>query len=206
MQKVDSGVRPPTRPRWLWRLALIVPAALCGAGAVRPDFDGLLNDELAYNLRFQVGHGCVVLGPMPDPTALKEWRNQVARIRQSPGERGCCLYIPGVAIEQWFLDFKCHDARKQGILLKSTWPGADHVIASLWLLSAALCLLGLPLLRALLTTWRRSRRCRQNHCIACGYSLTGLALPRCPECGLEFAVRASLSNATTIMPASSSCH
>ncbi|HNQ23832.1 MAG TPA: hypothetical protein PKK06_12120 [Phycisphaerae bacterium] len=34
--------------------------------------------------------------------------------------------------------------------------------------------------------WRRRRRRRHGQCIRCGYNLTGLTEPRCPECGLEF--------------------
>jgi hypothetical protein len=38
---------------------------------------------------------------------------------------------------------------------------------------------------------RRHRRRKRNECIQCGYSLTGLTEPRCPECGnrVGFAVR-----------------
>ncbi len=32
---------------------------------------------------------------------------------------------------------------------------------------------------------RRHRRRKRNECIHCGYSLTGLPKPRCPECGTE---------------------
>jgi hypothetical protein len=34
--------------------------------------------------------------------------------------------------------------------------------------------------------WRRRRRHRRGHCLRCGYDLTGLAEPRCPECGRAF--------------------
>ncbi len=35
---------------------------------------------------------------------------------------------------------------------------------------------------------RRHRRRRRNHCLHCGYNLTGLSDPRCPECGRPFSV------------------
>jgi hypothetical protein len=34
-----------------------------------------------------------------------------------------------------------------------------------------------------LRSWRRWSRRRRGLCIKCGYSLTGLLEPRCPECG-----------------------
>ncbi len=33
---------------------------------------------------------------------------------------------------------------------------------------------------------RRRRRKKLGQCLNCGYSLTGLGLPRCPECGTQF--------------------
>jgi len=34
---------------------------------------------------------------------------------------------------------------------------------------------------------RRRRRRKRGECICCGYNLTGLIEPRCPECGRQFA-------------------
>ncbi len=33
---------------------------------------------------------------------------------------------------------------------------------------------------------RRRRRKKRGHCLTCGYNLTGLTEPRCPECGTAF--------------------
>lgn len=35
---------------------------------------------------------------------------------------------------------------------------------------------------------RRRRRSKRNECLTCGYCLTGLPEPRCPECGVAFDV------------------
>jgi hypothetical protein len=51
--------------------------------------------------------------------------------------------------------------------------------------------LGYALLCAVIL-WKVTSRCirtRQippNHCAECGYDLTGLSVPRCPECGTRF--------------------
>ena len=42
--------------------------------------------------------------------------------------------------------------------------------------------------------WRRRRERRRNElglCVCCGYNLTGLTEPRCPECGAGFRVARS---------------
>ncbi len=35
----------------------------------------------------------------------------------------------------------------------------------------------------------RRRRRKQGHCLTCGYNLTGLTEPRCPECGTGFTLQ-----------------
>lgn len=64
-------------------------------------------------------------------------------------------------------------------------PGAWYVETSatipMWMLAALSALmLSVLFLRG---PWRRHQRVLRNHCQCCGYCLTGLISPRCPECG-----------------------
>ncbi len=43
-----------------------------------------------------------------------------------------------------------------------------------------------PLLLRLAPSWRRKKRRSTGLCIACGYRLESLMVPRCPECGTPF--------------------
>ncbi len=65
--------------------------------------------------------------------------------------------------------------------------GYYDVRASLSLVPVALMLAAYPtltLVRGPLLRWRRRRK---GLCLKCGYNLTGLPEPRCPECGMVFA-------------------
>ena len=42
-----------------------------------------------------------------------------------------------------------------------------------------------PVLSLIRGPLRRRRRRKRNQCISCGYNLTGLPEPRCPECGRD---------------------
>jgi hypothetical protein len=44
-----------------------------------------------------------------------------------------------------------------------------------------------PVLALFRGPWRRAVRCAAGRCRHCGYDLTGLTEPRCPECGGDFA-------------------
>ena len=76
--------------------------------------------------------------------------------------------------------------RLSGMYWLPTWyEGArlTLVIIPLWMPLAAV---GVP---TVFLWYRRRRRRREGHCQACGYNLTGLPEPRCPECGRPFTRR-----------------
>jgi hypothetical protein len=60
----------------------------------------------------------------------------------------------------------------------------DRVDAPVWASVASLVILAVyPLLALLWGPFRRHRRRRRGLCVHCGYDLTGLTEPSCPECG-----------------------
>ena len=62
-------------------------------------------------------------------------------------------------------------------------PGRRYVGIPLHLPMVVLSAVALyPMLPFVRRRWRRKR----NLCVVCGYNLTGLTEPRCPECGTEF--------------------
>jgi hypothetical protein len=76
-----------------------------------------------------------------------------------------------------------------GFYLKRVIIGKTEAIgvgAPFWAPSGLL--LSVPLTALLRGPVRRRRRRRRGECVKCGYSLTGLTLPRCPECGQEYAL------------------
>jgi hypothetical protein len=60
-------------------------------------------------------------------------------------------------------------------------------------------IISLPLvLAAYRSIWRRMRRRNDGHCARCGYNLTGLPEPRCPECGTPFERVTSVLDASSV--------
>ena len=59
-------------------------------------------------------------------------------------------------------------------------PGKTGWIIRIPLLAISCLLAAYPIANAPLRRWRRRRR---GLCLRCGYNLTGLTEPRCPECG-----------------------
>jgi hypothetical protein len=57
----------------------------------------------------------------------------------------------------------------------------SHIAVPIWLV--VLVLLTYPALAFLRGPLRRYRRRKRGLCVRCGYNLTGLTEPRCPECG-----------------------
>lgn len=87
----------------------------------------------------------------------------------------------------WFrVDSPFIDSRDYQFLLLRQYAryGVTCAEARWWLLPFVI-ILALP--TALL--WWRDRRPPAGHCRNCGYNLTGLPEPRCPECGLVFRPR-----------------
>jgi hypothetical protein len=72
-----------------------------------------------------------------------------------------------------------------GIPRTITTPGSHAIIVPLW---TPLVVFGAyPAVAFIRGPLRRWRRRRKGLCVKCGYNLTGLTEPRCPECGTEFA-------------------
>lgn len=167
------------RPRWTWRILLTLPALACWTGWAFDEVQ-VLDPRLAHQLNFQIAHGCLLFGPMPDPRALDAW-HEFLRDK----ETSFCHW-PWDAHLAFFLLVACAQARTEGVVRDALWPGS-HFIAALWVVALPLSALGFPLFMAVQAELRRTMRFRQHRCIGCGYSLRGLIVPRCPECGLPHA-------------------
>ncbi len=64
-----------------------------------------------------------------------------------------------------------------------TWNGSRMRFPAYLPLAVSVVLLSLPGGVLWARHRRDSRRLKQNRCIGCGYNLTGIHGPRCPECG-----------------------
>jgi len=183
-----------TRIRWAWRVALVLPGALCWTAAAFPGAltgYGLLSHRIAHRLEFQIAHGCLVFGQMPDPDALEAWEAAAAERSRLVDEEAACI-IPASSVSELIgIGFLCYRARGAGLRMGDQWYRGTYDIVALWLVAIPLTLLWTPLAVGAWTVWRRARRVRSHHCLACGYDLRGLSTLRCPECGLEFAITES---------------
>lgn len=183
-----------TRIRWAWRVALVVPGALCWAAAAFPGTltgDGLLSHRIAHRLEFQIAHGCLVFGQMPDPDVLEAWEAAAAERRRlaEAGIHSCGL--PSSVWELADIAFLCYRARGAGLQMGAQISRNAYDLVALWLVAIPLTLLWTPLVAGVRSARRRVSRARGHHCLACGYDLRGLPSLRCPECGLEFAITES---------------
>ncbi len=61
--------------------------------------------------------------------------------------------------------------------------GYTHIVLKAKFLFLCTLLAVYPCLSFCFARFRRHRRRKRNQCIRCGYNLTGLLKPRCPECG-----------------------
>lgn len=86
--------------------------------------------------------------------------------------------IPGDALS-WKFAFRTRFKQKGGIDLGNPDIQTSYLRIPPWALV-------LPVAIPTAWCWRRDRRHPPGHCAECGYDLTGLTEPRCPECNREF--------------------
>lgn len=100
--------------------------------------------------------------------------------------RESTVSAPSKSVEKFFLGFGLT------VSIRDTPQGRSsrmhRFIFPMWFTS--LLLVAYPIV-ALVREIRRRRRRRHGFCRKCGYNLTGLSEPRCPECGTPFGDRST---------------
>lgn len=169
-----------TKPRWTWRIALLLLPLGGWTLALLPD-PPPLSDDLAYRVHFQLECGCLLFGAMPKP----EPPNDRGRRALASPQIVVCSLPTRAELDSIMFAINCLDARARGFSSVRTRDGTV-VIVHQWLAAALLTPGVLPLVGGLRIARRRAVRRRRNCCADCGYDLRGLPAERCPECGSPF--------------------
>ena len=108
------------------------------------------------------------------------WRGAVA-IAYADLDRG----VPGeTAADGWYISRRAElDRRPMSWLPRQGRFGPTHlsILVPLWMPLLAFSIY--PAVAFIRGPLRRRRRRKRGLCVKCGYNLTGLPEPRCPECG-----------------------
>jgi hypothetical protein len=173
----------PTSWRWGYRSGRLDAWLQRGLWSV-----DIRNDEEGSRTHIGVRKGGVVIihSIKIDPSEVvknREFRWGVVRIFRGipPRQTGGCSLL--------YMDKTYTPEELRRMAMKDLWWTFGTRLWVPFVLSAiypTLVLIGGPL--------RRRRRRGTGRCIKCGYNLTGLSEPRCPECGEPFASAASTEN------------
>lgn len=135
---------------------------------------------------------CAALWPMshktPNPCFLLRYTDSAEILFLCHGGtlrishwRESTVSAPTKSVEKSFLGFGF------AVSIRDTPQGRSsrmhRFILPMWF--TAMVLVAYPIV-ALVRAIRRRRRRRHGYCRKCGYNLTGLSEPRCPECGTPF--------------------
>lgn len=103
-------------------------------------------------------------------------------------ERMTTSVVPGYFLF-WQRNTRIDTAEQHPRLPSVTWANVRRRVVQIpcWFVAAAFAIS--PTLALIRGPLRRYRRRRKGSCVECGYNLTGLTEPRCPECAKEFRVR-----------------